>query len=132
MSYGFSSYGRPNQASNFATLDAQLGVKQSMRTAYGNTTIERRGDGAIAVKLHETDVVDFYSNCIELNAGGWYTITTCAVMNSYLPRGIQVASDRGKWYVFISGTPVRFYDGMRIDVRNGVEGACVLFNPDAP
>jgi hypothetical protein len=59
--------------------------------------------GPIAVRLHTTDVVTFHRDgIIELDTGGWYTVTTKDRMNKYLPPPFKIFSERGTWHVALS------------------------------
>lgn len=74
--------------SNYTALDERLTGRCKLRRKIANNTYaERRGE-AIAVRLHDTDVVTFHPNGdIQLNTGGWFTVTTKERMNSMLPHG---------------------------------------------
>lgn len=102
----------------YADLDAKLtGRCSKSRKVANNTYAERRGDD-IAIRLHATDVVTFHRDgTITLNTGGWYTVTTKARINDYLPGGVALASIKGRWYLryFNGRDMVPFNDGMRID-----------------
>ena len=65
-----------------------------------NTYLVRRGEDAVAVRLHQTDVVTFHSdNSIRLDSGGWRTLTTKARINDWLPPGFNLWQERGHWYL---------------------------------
>jgi len=68
----------------------------------------------IAVRLHDTDILTFYRDgIVELNAGGWYTVTTKARMNNYLPAPFTVFSKRGTWHIALSYRTVHHVDHHR-------------------
>jgi hypothetical protein len=68
-----------------------------------NTYLQRRGSDAIAVRLHATDVVTFRADgTIVLSTGGWFTVTTKARMNEWLPAPFCIFSKRGTWFVTLS------------------------------
>jgi hypothetical protein len=108
---------------DYAALHAYLGKKDD-RPLANNTRVQRREDGAIAVRLHSTDVVTHYPDgSFMLRTGGWYTLTTKQRMNAYSPvvvaSGGRTAATRGKWLVMPPGrwdetAAVLFYDGMRL------------------
>jgi len=56
-----------------------------------NTKIERRGDTAIAIKLHDTDIVTWVTtdagDVVILDHGGWPTMVTKDRINHCLPDG---------------------------------------------
>lgn len=94
----------------------------------GHNTIAHRvydhatGREGIAIRLHHTDVVTFYSDGgIVLNSGGWQSVTTKDRMNAVLPASIRVSQKNYVWSVQLggweTGENVPFSDGMV--VRNG-------------
>lgn len=53
-------------------------------------------EDCIGILLHNTYVVKFFPNGdVELNTGGWYTVTTKDRINGYSP--VNVYSDKGLW-----------------------------------
>jgi hypothetical protein len=63
-----------------------------------NTRVERRGDSAYALRLHATDIATYWENgTIEINSGGWQTVTTAQRLNAFVTR--HVYSERGTWFV---------------------------------
>jgi hypothetical protein len=94
----------------------RFGVAVESRKLRNNTYLQRRGTDEvrlsatmtlraqkIAVRLHNTDIVTFYSDGqIELNTGGWFTITTKDRMNRYLPAPFSIFSVNGSWHVSLS------------------------------
>lgn len=82
-----------------ATLDQMLvGRNSQRRKLENNTYAERRENGAIAIRLHATDILTFHSDGrIVANTGGWKTATTKDRLNRYLPDTIW--QHRGKWAV---------------------------------
>jgi len=86
------------------------------RPIENNTRVQRRGE-AIAIQLHNTDVVTFFMDgSVMLNSDGWLTVTTKDRMNKFLGDRGHVYSNRGKWFVTKSGWEggVRYFDGIRI------------------
>jgi len=52
------------------------------------------------IKLHATDVVIFHADGrVELNSGGWRTVTTKERINRYLPAPWNLYQDKGIWYL---------------------------------
>lgn len=88
----------------YADLDAKLtGRCSQSRKVANNTYLHRVGDD-IAVRLHETDVVTFHADgTATLNTGGWFTMTTKDRINHWLPAGIRLESNRGRWFLVYSG-----------------------------
>lgn len=89
-----------------------------------NTRAECREGGAIAVRLHATDVVTAYPDGrVVLNDGGWVTHTTKARMIDHLPPGWRLYSDRGQWWVAFDGTAYPYADGITLRPDGTCEGA---------
>lgn len=121
---------------SYTEADAQLtGRCKERRKIANNTWLERRGDDAIAVRLHQTDVVTYRADgSITLDTGGWFTVTTKERMNRFTPFGIS--SRRGEWQVALRNPlyrphfegdyklnpywlePVPYRDGMTFDGTN--------------
>jgi len=81
------------------------------RKVANNTWLERRDDGSIGVRLHDTDVVTYHPDeSITLNTGGWFTVTTKDRMNTFSPFGIS--SVKGEWQVALRNPD---YDSSRYD-----------------
>ena len=79
-----------------ATLKTARSVENGKPLCNNTRLFQRKG--AIAVQLHQTDVVTFYPNGrVMLDSGGWRSMTTSARMNEYGPIGVY--SHRGVWYV---------------------------------
>ncbi len=93
--------------STYLELDKQLqGRCRESRKLANNTYLKRRWHGTIAVLLHNTDVLTFHPNGkIEVNTGGYDTVTTRDRVNNYLPKPWKVYGERGatvlsnfRWY----------------------------------
>jgi hypothetical protein len=122
----------------YADLDAKLtGRCSQSRKVANNTYLHRVGDD-IAVRLHDTDVVTFHADgTATLNTGGWFTMTTKERINRYLPGGIRLESNRGRWFLIYTGhwdgehyvkserPAVPFTDGIVLDLASldVIEGA---------
>lgn len=76
-----------------------------------NTRAEfRNGGDAVAIKLHDTDIVTITKdNHYILNSGGWRTVTTKERINRYTPGGIS--QRKGVWYMRDGSL---FYDGIEL------------------
>ncbi|MCP3681272.1 MAG: hypothetical protein GY861_01150 [bacterium] len=69
-----------------------------------------------AIRLHKTDIVKIYSNdSYELNTGNWYTVTTKARMNAYIP--INIYTHKRTWFIgnYNHKTDLKYFDGMILD-----------------
>ena len=88
-------------------LDKGKNRKNTMdRPIANNTRIEQLDDGTIGIKLHDTYIVKYYSNegnpkwdsdTIQLNSGGWRTVTTRDRMNRFCP--LHVWTEKSVMYV---------------------------------
>src|SRR2546422_4829254 len=95
---------------NYPEADAKLqGCCYQSRKLENNTYLKRRDWGrtkAIAVQLHATDVITFFEDGqIEVNTGGWDTVTTRDRISRYLPKPWTVYGERNatilsnfRWY----------------------------------
>jgi len=99
-------------------LDNKRGDKNSKKVA-NNTYLKRYDDGTIAVRLHQTDIIQYKPNgTIILNSGGWKTVTTKARMNEFLPNPYGILQEKGVWYVQITpdgwSKDLIYNDGMKL------------------
>lgn len=84
------------------------GVMVNRRKIDNNTYLERRSDGSIAVRLHDTDVVTYYPDgLIELRTDGWDTSTTQDRIDRYSP--IRMYKRKGE--LLVRSTPWSDPDG---------------------
>lgn len=83
----------------YVGLFTKAGKSQSKKIA--NNTLEiNYPDGRKAYRLHDTDIVIYHTNGdIELNTGGWDTLTTRARMNDYLPADLGIIREKGMSWV---------------------------------
>ena len=96
----------------------KLGGRKS-RLVDNNTRLQEREGGALALRLHETDVLTWTKDgaCV-FQSGGWRTPTTKDRMNNYGP-GPGIRQEKGVWYI-----GARIYaDGCRVDARGNIRGA---------
>lgn len=104
---------------DYPAADKFLGTRDA-RTIGNNTRLERRKD-AIAVVLHSTDAVTLWANGdVELNSGGWRTVTTMSRIMEFIPPGYYVQQRKFVWFLVHRTTEVKdkFEDGVRI-TRDG-------------
>lgn len=102
---------------DYATARNFLGHREKRKLA-NNTLIAHLGQGHIGVKLHRTWIVIYYPDGnIELNSGGYQTVTTKQRMNELLPPWLGVVQRRGDWFLHntITGQSVPFHDGEVVD-----------------
>lgn len=69
---------------------------QNRRKVGNNSWLERREDGSIALRLHNTDVVRWYPDRIVMDTGGWHSRTTRDRMNWWIPG--DVWTNRGTMF----------------------------------
>jgi hypothetical protein len=98
----------------YAEANTILGNKDR-KVLGNNTALERRDNGTIAVRLHNTDVVVFHPDYrVVLNSGGFKTKTTKDRLNSY--SGHRVYVRKGVWLVdgiwCADNPPCVFHDGI--------------------
>lgn len=89
----------------------QIRNRQSRKIA-NNTYLKQRDKDAIAVRLHETDIITLYPDgFVTLNSGGWHTKTTLDRLQTYAP--FYVYQKNYTWFVVVpSGGEYIFKDGM--------------------
>lgn len=88
------------------------------------TSIARDKDGVLRVTYHGTSVVTVYPNGrIDLDTGGWWTVTTKARMNqasNQFGLGFQVYQKDFQWYVDIDDHAIEWPDHRHnLTIRNG-------------
>jgi hypothetical protein len=86
----------------YLELDKQLqGRCRESRKLQNNTYVRRRYSGQIAIQLHATDILTFHSDGqIDVNTGGWDTVTTRSRMNDYIPGPWRVGGHRGSTLLY--------------------------------
>jgi hypothetical protein len=104
-------------------VQERLGNRES-RKLENHTYLQRRGPEAIAVKLHDTDVLTFTPEYVEYDTGGWRTMVTKERQNGYGP--LTLFSQKGVWYLGeYHGLKMPYFDGIRVrydgTVLNGKE-----------
>ncbi len=103
------------------------GRTPNKRKLENNTYLERRELNAIAIRLHQTDIMTFFPDgTVTVNSGGWKTVTTKARLNEFLPHGLGISQRGGIWYWFKRGgeSPDSriFQDGDTINKRGTIKG----------
>lgn len=89
------------------------------RRKLGNNTYARRTGTAVAVRLHDTDVVTLHDDgTVTLETGGWRTVTTRDRMNRYAP-GALITTSRGVMSVHVGGTTYCYVDGFTYSAATG-------------
>jgi len=99
-----------------------LDGKNSRKLAH-NTLVHRDRPGdAIRVRYHNTDVVTYHlGGSIELNSGGYQTVTTKQRMNQLLPPGHGVYQYRHEWFVQTPNGSYPFEDGAHLYPGSSME-----------
>lgn len=122
---------------DWASADAYLGAKHD-RPIANNTRVQRRGDDAIAIMLHATDVVTFYRDGrVRLANGGWDSVTTADRIRTFAPAGVVVTDWRYVHRLEAPGYHRPTNDAERAQAIDGQAGRRgnldVTFNPaDVP
>jgi len=82
---------------DFQSAITRLGNRES-RKIQNNTYLEKLDDSRIGLRLHSTHVLVFHSDgWVELNSGGYHTVTTKSRLNCYLPNGLCIMQKKGVW-----------------------------------
>jgi len=89
---------------NYLKADSLLAGRNKLSRKVGNNTYLVRHSGvpgdSIHLKLHDTYIVTWYADGhVELNSGGWRTVTTKARLNEYLEGGYSISQVKGQWYL---------------------------------
>lgn len=81
----------------FSQAIEQLGNREQKKIA-NNTYLVRRNDGAVAIRLHATDILTFRPDgTVVLRTNGWRSVTTKARLNDYLPC-YAICQIKGVWF----------------------------------
>lgn len=84
-------------------------------------------DNYIAIRYHNTDIINFYPNGnVSMDIGRWFTVTTKQRLNHYLPHGYRVYSYKGEWFLYEPGMAMPlavFTNGMTIHADGEISGA---------
>jgi hypothetical protein len=103
---------------NYQEANVKLqGRCQNSRKLENNTYLERRDNGAIAVRFHRTDVLTYYKNSrVVIDFRGYNTITTKDRINEFLPYGFSVGSEQGQLFLYrynnhTGCNPVQWFGG---------------------
>lgn len=105
---------------DYKTLDSKLTGRCKDRRKLANNTYANRcvnNADAIAIRLHDTDVLIFYSDGrVVYDSGGWRTVTTKDRMSTYGPWPVY-QRDR-VWYIRDRRTDTEheYYDGFTVNV----------------
>ncbi len=99
---------------DYAKFDDLLQGKSNERKKIANNTYAvRLDDGAIAIRLHQTNIVTFYpSGDFKLDNGGYETNVTLARINEYIPQGYKVMRVKGRWFLRTHSKTVVFENNM--------------------
>lgn len=112
---------------DYESANRFLGSKDERKLA-NNTLVVRGAEGSIGVVLHRTTVVRYYPDGrVQLDSGGWRTVTTKQRMNQLLSYPWRVDQTKREWYVrdIRSQESIEFEDGMVL----GGEATEHLVNP---
>jgi hypothetical protein len=92
--------------------------KNGKKKLANNTYLHPVENNAIAVQLHETDIITILPDDVFiLNSGGWQTATTKARINEFSPA--RLSQKNGLWSI----NSVPFCDGIRVDATGSPIGA---------
>jgi hypothetical protein len=100
-------------------------VIKTARKIGNNTLRYQLTDGSWCIQLHDTVIVRQYPDGdVELNSGGWQTVTTKSRMNEYMDiPGMSVWQTKGQWFVGNwNGTSVPYHDGILVKPDGTIVG----------
>jgi len=83
----------------------------------GTATTIATQNGVTVVTYHNTKVVQWDTNTITLDSGGWRTVTTKTRMNqasNQFDLKFTVCQTKGNWSVSFDGKTIPFSDGMTL------------------
>lgn len=81
------------------------------------------GEDYHAVRFHKTEIVKYWPDGrVELDSGGWRTITTKGRMNSLIPLFWRVYQTNTVWYLGGNSREYVFEDGITIHLDGSVTG----------
>lgn len=111
---------------NYITANDKLQGRNSLSRKVGNNTYLVRNSSvpgdSIHLKLHNTYIVTWYTDGrIELNTGGWFTVTTKARINEFIG-AYGISQERGIWYL------TSYCNGKH--TTHGVFADGLIINPD--
>jgi hypothetical protein len=106
---------------NYFQAQAFLGARESRRLA-NNTVVYKKHNGAIAIRLYSTDIIEIFQNGLfKLSSGGYKTPTTSRRFRQYSPFFIR--SYKGEWRISLKeGIVYKFKDNMIVTEELVVEG----------
>lgn len=87
----------------------------SSKKVKNNTRLIIYKNGDKTLRLHNTDIIKWQGNRIILNTGEWFTVTTKARLNEFLPDNIKIYQKNRKWYIDNKGQKIEFFDGIEIN-----------------
>jgi hypothetical protein len=124
-----SNYGGiiKSYAQALKALDEKKRFKDLVNLEYA-TVLIRKPDDVLAIKLFDTEIVQYHiDGSIVLSSGGYRTVTTKGRINTYSPA--HIVQDRGVWYLVADGqlfhdhkNQAFFTDGIIIDAQGKVKG----------
>lgn len=101
----------------YEKLNSLLVGRCAQRKKLANNTYAIRNADHLAIRLHATDILQFWPDGkVVLNSGGWKTVTTKARLNEY--SGLNISQNKGIWSVSKPGdwkNSVLFKDDMSFD-----------------
>jgi hypothetical protein len=119
MAYGRSTRSIPFTP-GYEGASAYLGAKDRRPLPGAATTLERRDDGSIAVRYHDTDVLTYHPDGTVTLTTGYFTSgyfptrTTKRRINAYLPEPWHVEQKAFRWTVYGNGEAIPFSEGVRL------------------
>jgi len=113
----------------YKSLKSQIKNRESKKIA-NNTYIVKALNGALAIRLHSTDILHVTpQDDITYNTGGWQTSTTKTRMNAFGPG--RITQKAGIWYITVDDKTYLYADGLTITGKGKVIGAAPVASKNA-
>lgn len=109
----------PKALYDYLEYDLRGRDSRVVRSGHGRTVIRtNEWKNTIVVRLWETDIIEVGRDSLDLNTGGWNTVTTMRRMNEYLRKADMYAyRDRGRLTVY---THTSWDESDRVQAENDV------------
>lgn len=109
---------------SWAAASVVLGPSLDETQLTPNTRLVRHPGGAVAVRVHATDVVTYYPDQrVKLSSGGFRTALTRDRIRDCLPEPMRLIVQAGRWRIVVGGDDesVLFHDGMVLRINETTE-----------
>lgn len=95
-------------------------IKNRESKKMGNNTYLHLIPGGYALRLHQTDIIEYYPGYCILKTGGWFTNTTKDRLNKYSP--VFIHTKNSIWYIGdYNDNTILYYDRIKIDYSGNIK-----------